>query len=417
VSVPVDHQEPDGPTVELALVRRPATGDPQGTIFVNPGGPGASGFDFVASGFQLDQATSSRYHLVGFDPRGVGRSATIGCDVDRAAGPLPDTSPDDQAEAEALDEDARAFARACAEADSPLLPHVDTTSVARDLDLLRQAVGDEQLHYYGFSYGTLIGLVYADLLPDRIGHMVLDGVVDPTHSLPDLLRQQTSAFDGLFVRLDAACASLTCPDGGITATYDRVLAVLEAEGPVGEVGPAELESASLLALYDESLWPVYARALTEADQGDHQTLELLSDSFVSGVDFATYAAVECIDTPHPEGAEAWDAFARELEGLSSRFGPAVANELRACAYWPVPFGDTREPVRAEGAAPIVVIGSTDDPATPLENAERVAAGLADGRLVTVDGAFHTSYSSSPCVQQLVADYLGDGGPPGPSTRC
>ena len=416
VAVPVDHDDAAGPTVDLALVRLPASGEAVGTIFVNPGGPGASGADFVRSGFRLDPTTSNAYHLVGFDPRGVGASTSVGCRLDRADGPLPDYSPDDRAEADALDDDARSFAQACQAAGSPLLAHVDTASVARDLDQLRQLVGDEQLHYYGFSYGTLIGLVYADLFPERVGHLVLDGVVDPTHTLPDLLRQQTAAFDDLFGELDAACATMTCPDGGVTAAYDRVLTTLE-EGPVGQVGPAELENASLLTLYDESLWPLYAQALIEAEQGRYDTLELLNDSFVSGVDFAAYAAVECLDSPHPEGAEAWDAFADELTGLSARFGPAVANELRACAYWPVPPEPARNPVRAPGAPPIVVIGSTDDPATPLENAERVAADLDDGRLVTVEGAFHTSYSSSQCVRDLVEAYFGDGGPPPPDSRC
>jgi pimeloyl-ACP methyl ester carboxylesterase len=418
VEVPVDHDQPDGPTLELALNRWPAAGPAEGSIFVNPGGPGASGIDLVRSGFGLDQATMARYHLVGFDPRGVGASTSLGCEVDRTIGPLPDYSPDDEGEARALDEDARAIARACGQADSLLLANLDTASIAADLDLLRQAVGDEVLHYYGFSYGTLIGLVYADAFPDRIGHLVLDGVVDPTHTLPDLLRQQTSAFDGLFDQMEEACRSqLACPDGGIAAAYDRVMAELESSGPVGQVGPAELENATLLSLYDQSLWSPYARALTAADSGRYDTIEALSDSFTDGVSFTAYAGVECVDSPHPEGADAWDAFAAELAAISPRFGAVVANELRTCAYWPVPPVEAREPVRAVGAPPVVVIGSTNDPATPLENARRVAADLEDGRLVVVDGTFHTSYSSSACVQGLVADYFTDAGPPGAETSC
>jgi pimeloyl-ACP methyl ester carboxylesterase len=417
VAVPLDHDQPDGPTIDLALARRPATGERRGSIFVNPGGPGASGVEFVQS-FSLDTETSAAYDLVGFDPRGVGASTAIGCDNERDVGPLPDFSPDDEAERRALDDDAMSFARDCQASDQTLLPHVTTDQVARDLDLLRQAVGDGELHYLGFSFGTLIGLVYAETFPDRVGHLVLDGVVDPTHDLVDLLTQQALAFEEAFAVLDAACdRRLSCPPGGAAAAHDELLARLERDGPVGEVGTAELEVAGLLALYEDDLWPTYVAGLGEALAGSYGTIEVLSDALTTAVRFGPYAAVECVDGPRPVGAEAWDQFVADVTAVAPRFGPAVANELRTCAYWPVVPGPARGPITAPGAAPVLVIGNTNDPATPLANAEAVAAQLDQAALVVAELDGHTAYSASPCVQALVRAYLLDDVLPAEGTRC
>lgn len=422
VAVPLDHDEPAGATIGIAVTRLAATGTRRGSIFVNPGGPGASGVEFVHGGFSFDEATMAAYDLVGFDPRGIGASNPLTCVLARADGPLPDYSPDDAGEAAALDEAARQIADRCAESDGELLANVDTESVASDLDLLRIAVGDDQLHYYGFSFGTLIGQVYAELFPGSVGHIALDGVVDPGATLPDLLRQQAEAFERSFDRLDAACGQsaaegLDCPVDGIAETYRRVLERIEASGPVGQFGPSEFEAAALVTVYNEGLWPLYAGALTDADQGDFSPLEALSDLFLSGVSFTAYAAVECFDTPHPTGAEAWDAFAAELEELAPRFGPWIANELRTCAYWREPGRPARGPLAAAGARPILVIGTTNDPATPLANAQTAAENLESATLVIHEGDRHTAYRASVCVQAIVADYfLDDVLPPSPA-RC
>ena len=418
VEVPVDHAQPTGDTMSIALVRLPATGERKGSIFVNPGGPGASGVDYVRGGFSFDAATMEIYDLVGFDPRGIGGSDRLECSLDRSSGPMPDFSPDDEAEVAALNDEARSFAESCGSTDSDLLANINTEAVARDLDLARAAVGDDQLHYYGFSYGTLIGQVYADLFGENIGHMVLDGVVDPTQSLSDLLTQQAVAFEESFVVLDEACGRrLSCPDGGVIEIYDRLLADLEASGPIGEVGPAEFEFAALVTLYSERLWPTYVSALEQADGGDLAGIESLSDLFVSGVSFAAYAAVECTDGGRPEGPDAWDRFADELASAAPRFGAAVANELRTCAFWPVEAGDDRAPVQAPGSGPIIVIGNTNDPATPLANARLVAENLDQASLVVVEADRHTAYRGSPCVQALVSSYFVDDVIPPSLTNC
>ncbi|MEZ5406758.1 MAG: alpha/beta hydrolase [Acidimicrobiales bacterium] len=419
VAVPLDYGDPGGPTISIALVRRAATGTRLGSVFVNPGGPGASGVDFVANGFQLDPETARSYDLIGFDPRGVGASTPVACTLDRSLGPLPDWSPDSEAEVRAMDDAAEAFARSCAQTDATgLLAHLRTDDVARDLDQLRAAVGDEQLHYIGFSFGTLIGLVYADAYPQRVGHLVLDGVVDPEQDLTDLLTAQAVAFEQAFAVLDAACGTrITCPPGGVAAAHDELMTRIERAGPVGQVGPTELDSAALITLYDEGLWPVYASALTDALAGDFATIEDLSDTFTQVVPFGAYAGVECTDSPRPADRDAWAAFTAETTALAPRFGPAVANELLACAWWPVPAGPARGPVTAPGARPILVVGNTNDPATPLANARAVAGHLEAASLVVAELDGHTAYSASACVRDLVRGYLLRDEVPPDGSRC
>jgi pimeloyl-ACP methyl ester carboxylesterase len=290
--------------------------------------------------------------------------------------------------------------------------------VARDLDLLRQAVGDDRLHYYGFSFGTLIGLIYADLFAGQVGHLVLDGVVDPTASVTDLLTQQAVAFEASFARLDEACGDgLSCPPGGLGAAYDQVMADLEAGGPVSGVGPAELELASLVTLYDENLWPIYANALAMATSGDLSMVKLLSNALGSTVSFTAYAGVVCSDFPHPEGVEAWDSFVADVVAVAPRFGAAVVNELRTCAFWPIAASPARSPVAATGSGPILVVGTTNDPATPLRNAQVVAEGLDEATLVVLDADRHTAYAASTCVQRLVRDYFVDETVPASNVSC
>ncbi len=418
VAVPLNHDEPDGPTIGISLIRRPATGTATGSILVNPGGPGASGINYVRGGFTLDSDTMADHHLVGFDPRGIGASDALECDLDLTAGPRPDLSPDSAEEAAELDAEAQALAADCSDSDGDLLPHLGTESVVTDLDLLRRAVGDDKLNYVGLSYGTLIGLRYAERWPDRVGRMVLDGLVDPSFELPDLLRQQAQEFERAFAVLDAACGpDLACPDGGIIAGYDAVLADLERNGPSGPVGPTELQVATLVTMYSEWLWPVLGEALIAAQAGDLGPVERLHDRYVGGTSYSAYAAVSCIDSRSPSGAEAWDGFAAELEEVAPRFGAALANELRTCAFWPVTADTQPAAVTADGAPPILLLSTTGDAATPVANAFTVAESLSDASLVLIDDEGHTAYGRSLCVEQIVADYFGTGRLPDDLHRC
>ncbi|MEL7157119.1 MAG: alpha/beta hydrolase, partial [Actinomycetota bacterium] len=271
---------------------------------------------------------------------------------------------------------------------------------------------------YGFSYGTLIGLVYAGRFPDQVAHLVLDGVVDPRLSLDGLLDQQAGAFEAAFEIMDAECGtSLTCPPGGLAAAHDRLTARLEADGPVGEFGQTEAEMAALVSLYSDALWPTYADALAAADGGDPSGLERLSDLFLDSISFTSYAAVFCSDGPRPATPEDWEAFARRMADDHPRFGAVVANELRVCAHWPEPPAAPRQAVAAPGAAPALVLGNTNDPATPLANAVAVADALDEAGLVILESNGHTAYRASGCVRDLVGAYFLTDEIPQDTVRC
>lgn len=406
--------------LELAVIRRPASGRARGTIFVNPGGPGASGIDFVRAGFDLGPEVGARFHLVGFDPRGVGASAGLGCGHSDQPAPRPDSSPDDEEERRLLDEEARSTADECARLDNELLATISTSVAARDLEYLRRSVGDDTLHYYGLSYGTLLGLRYAQLHPEQVGRMVLDGVVDPSLDLQALLRLQATAFEDAFLELDRRCGTPTlagCPEDGLATTFDRLQQRLEAEGPIGDFGTTELSYAALVALYSPDLWPVLAGGLADAVESDVARLQALTDRLTDSVQFTSYAAYLCQDSPLPGDREQWARFADDLSTVAPRFGATVANELLTCVYWPATGLDRPARISAPGAGPILVIGTTQDPATPLVGAQRVADSLDRSRLLVVEGFHHTAIGFNSCVADVVDRFLIDSILPATDTRC
>lgn len=414
LAVPLDWAAPGGPTIDLALARVPAAEPDEriGALVTNPGGPGASGIDFVAGGNPFaGTELAARFDVVSWDPRGVDRSAPLDCAEEEVDAFLRlDSDPDDAGEQRALDDAAAAVGADCAASHGELLPHVGTDDAAYDLEAIRRAMG-VPLAYVGFSYGTLIGLRYAELFPTGARSIVLDGVVDPTHTLTDLLRGQTVAFERV----------LTDALGPVADAYDRVAAMVE-EAPIPTddgrgLGPADLVTGAVLAGYDESYWPVLRQAVTDAEDGDGTVLLELADSYRSLGSYTAYQAVSCADSDHPVGPAAWAAFAAELEAISPRFGASIANEMLPCATWPAPVDSVVGPVVAEGAPPILVIGSTGDPATPVEQAERVAAGLASGSLLVYDGEGHTAYGKDDCIDDAVERYLIDGTTPADGTVC
>jgi pimeloyl-ACP methyl ester carboxylesterase len=423
LTVPVDWSNPTGATIDLALARAPATGegDSLGALVFNLGGPGATGVDAVPGGYIFPDDLRARFDIVSWDPRGIGQSAPLHCGDEVDPFVRLDSQPDTPQEQQALDDAARAVATECGQEDADLLPHMGTDDVARDLEAIRRSLG-EPMSYIGFSYGTFIGERYAALFPTGARAIVLDGVVDPTDGLPDLLRGQAAAFERVIGDVFAGCPAGQegCPDGGAAAAYDRIAAAVEQQPiPAGrsQLGPADLATGTILVAYAESLWPRLYTALDDADHGDGTGLLQLADLYHSLAAYPPYAAVSCLDSPHPEGGPAWAAFAAELEAISPRFGGPIANEMLPCAFWPVPPDDVTGPVRAEGSPPILVIGTTGDPATPIEQAQAVAAGLADGHLLVYDGEGHTAYGQSSCVDDAVAAYLLDGTLPADGTVC
>ncbi|GHE40133.1 proteinase [Streptosporangium violaceochromogenes] len=438
LAVPLDHDRPDGERIQISVIRLPATGDRIGSILLNPGGPGASGIDYARNASSVvSEAVRTRFDVVGFDPRGVGESSPVRC---LSPGALDayiglDTSPDSPAEITELEEGARRFADGCQARSGRLLPHVGTADAARDMDLLRAALGEERLTYLGKSYGTQLGAVYADLFPKRVRALVLDGAVDP--SLPPLELNATQAR-GFEVALDAFLEDCLraddCPlRGPVASAREQITNLLHGAdrkaltGKAGggrRIGEAWAAFGLVAPLYNRQAWPILRRALGEALKGDGTVLLSMADLLVDRRSDGTYSnqteanmAVNCVDGRFPRTASAFAAAARDSTRQAPVFGPYVMWGSLPCAYWPVKAAP-QEKIDASGAAPIMVVGTERDPATPYAWAESLAGQLSSGVLVDFDGDGHTAYrTGSACVDRLVDDYLIDLKVPKDGVRC
>jgi pimeloyl-ACP methyl ester carboxylesterase len=393
-----------------------------GTLLVNPGGPGASGIDDLRAGGPRARL-ADRFDVVAWDPRGTGGSTRLDCDEGSEEFRALDPSPDDPGEQQALDEAAAALAAACTAADPDLLANLDATVVARDLDLLRRALGEEQISFAGYSYGTLLGLEYARAFPGRVRALVLDGVVDPGQAPAGLLEEQAAAIEPVLRSGLADCDGCVLDDP--VAAYDAVAARVEREPLPSEtgrpVGPARLTLAAIAATYRTDGPEVLAEALADAEHGDGTALDRLAAGYDGAVaSFMTYVATVCADGPHPLGAGEAAAFADRLARISPWFGAAIANEVLPCAFWTVPPGRVPTPITPDdpaGVVPTLVIGTTGDVATPYATAERVAAALPGAVLLTHVGGGHTASGRDRCVDDAVRRFLVDLEPPEPGTRC
>jgi pimeloyl-ACP methyl ester carboxylesterase len=392
-------------------------------LLVNPGGPGGTGVDF-ARFFPFPNEISDRFDVIGFDPRGVGASRGLTCGGDLVGQFFAvDSDPDAVEEQAELDRRAQAVADDCAIEDGELLPYVGSVNVVHDMDLIRRGLGEQQISFLGFSYGTRLGALYAELFPERTRAIVLDGVFDPAHDFVEWLTEQTGGFERAVADVFAACpADPACPPIGAAAAYDQLLAQIETTPlPAGSgrlLGPSDLATATLYVTYDPGGWPELYAGLSDALAGDGSRLYDLADGYRSFGSFTQYAAVMCVDSTHPVGPGAFQAFAAGLEAISARFGASVANELLPCAYWPVTEVGDPQPVTAAGAPPILVVGKTGDAATPYEQAQRVAATLESGVLLTHEGVGHTSFrSGSSCVDNAIVSYLLDLAVPPEGTVC
>jgi pimeloyl-ACP methyl ester carboxylesterase len=422
LEVPLDWSDPDGTTIELALARIPATGDRIGSLLMNPGGPGASGLELLEGG-PLSDELAERFDQVAWDPRGVGTSTAVTCGDEVSEFVAIDSSPDDDAEQQALDAAAEAVSEECGAEDGELLAHLATEDVARDLEAIRLALGDEPLNYLGFSYGTHIGLQYAEFFGEHIRAMTLDGVVDPTQDLEEFLTEQALAFEESLRAGAEACAAAgeqECGVSDLVGTYESIEARVEDEplpgGPNG-VGPAELAIAAVFSSYIPDGWRVLGQMLADAQEGDGAGLWTLTSEYLDIGSYGAYAGVVCTDTPRPEDAADYEAFADRLREQAPHFGGSTANEMLPCATWPAPVTGDTEPIDAPGAPPILVVGNTGDPATPLANAEEVAATLDDGHLLVVEMDGHTAYGSNLCATEVIDAYMIDLELPEPGARC
>ncbi|MFJ8805635.1 alpha/beta hydrolase [Streptomyces sp. NPDC102490] len=447
MKAPLDYAKPGEGDVRLAVARKKATGPGKrlGSLLVNPGGPGGSAIGYLQqyAGIGYPAKVRAQYDMVAVDPRGVARSEPVECLDGREmdAYTQTDVTPDDAGETDELVDAYKGFAEGCG-ADAPkLLRHVSTVEAARDMDVLRAVLGDEKLTYVGASYGTFLGATYAGLFPDRAGRLVLDGAMDPSLPARRLNLEQTEGFETAFRSFAKDCVRQPdCPLGGKDTTPGQVgknlksfFDDLDAKPlPAGDADGRRLtESLAttgvIAAMYDEGAWQQLRESLTSAiKEKDGAGLLVLSDSYYereadggySNLMFAN-AAVNCLDLPAAFSSpdEVRDALP-EFEKASPVFGEGLAWASLNCAYWPVrPTGEPHR-IEAAGATPIVVVGTTRDPATPYRWAEALSDQLASGHLLTYEGDGHTAYGrGSTCIDSAINTYLLRGTAPQDGKRC
>lgn len=435
VTVPLDYANPGQDTIQIALIRKPATDPSQriGSLLTNPGGPGASGIDYLRSAAGSMTNLNRRFDLVGFDPRGVGASAPVRCltgpqeDAFNALDPVLD---DAQEKAAAVQAD-KDFAAGCKSMSSKLLPFIGTPDAARDMDEIRAAVGDAKLTYLGFSYGTYLGQWYGHLFPTHVRALSLDGVIDPTLSANDMLLAQVVGFEKNLQAFLADCrARSTCQfgrSGDPAAKLQALLQGLDANPlPVGnrQLTRALAVIGVLTPLYDPSAWSFLDQGLTAAEQGNGRILLGFSDLYLGRHADGTYDnetdanfAINCLDHPVPADIASYDALGPAFAQASATFGPATQYSNLVCAYWPVKPTIEPGPLPAEGAPTILLVGGTDDPATPYAWAEAVSHQLTNSVLLTRQGEGHVSYDKSTCAQQAEDDYLINLKLPATGTIC
>jgi pimeloyl-ACP methyl ester carboxylesterase len=441
VPVPQDWDHPESAEqfeIEVVRSRDEAQTDRIGSLVLNPGGPGASGVDTavylslapMVGG--LPESVTRRFDIVGFDPRGVARSSPVECysdpELDESFAAPPDPVSDQEFnDVVSLTEqvvEGRAVFRLAR------LDHYSTRATAHDLDAIRAAVGDDQLTYLGYSYGTLLGAVYAQLYPQRVRAMVLDGAVDPEQDSVESSRGQAAGFERAFDNFSQWCQenSDLCPLQPDPGTAVRQAMETAQREPLTGADGRQVTAGWVLwavisALYQQDLWPVLAGALDQLEQGDPNGVFDLVDSYTGRDEQGNYpnlfdalSAINCVDDPGeltvPQVRDLQEQWREEYP----LFGAPLAISLLNCALWPAE-ADPYPTGPADGAPPILVIGTTGDPATPYESTQRLAEMLGVGVVVTNEGEGHTAYPGTPCVDELVDSYLVDLTVPASGTTC
>nr|WP_260174001.1 alpha/beta hydrolase [Nocardioides albus] len=437
LEVPLDYSDPTGRTIDVAVIKDPASKDKIGSLAINPGGPGGSGIDYALYNNQsFSREVRDSYDIVGFDPRGVGQSTPVDCLDDDAldAYVAVDPDPDNLAEVKAYVDTGVEMANGCASQRRGISDHVSTVEAARDMDVLRAALGEDQLDYFGASYGTQLGSTYAELYPDRVGRFVLDGAIAPGLSVVDANLAQAKGFEVALRSYvencvdEGDCFLGDTVDEGVERVQ-KLLADIDAE-PL-PAGDRELTAGNALyglitPLYVESYWPYLTEALQAAMKGDGAPLMSLSDNYAGRDPKGGYInntmeanwAINCLDDSSglspTEVREQVPAF----EKAAPTFGAALAWMLNGCSAEKFEATEPEPEIDAEGSNPIVVIGTTRDPATPYEWAKDLAKALDNGVLVSRDGDGHTGYmQGNRCVDNAINDYLVDGKVPDDGLEC
>jgi pimeloyl-ACP methyl ester carboxylesterase len=442
-TAPLDWDNPAGESIDLALVRQQATsGTALGSLLVNPGGPGGSGYNLIHDSvdFATSEELQKNFDIVGFDPRGVNLSTPVSCYDDPAVlddyifSIIPGERGSDAwlAESEQL---SAQFGADCLEHTGELLGNVDTISAARDLDLLRAALGDDTLNYLGYSYGTELGGVYAGLFPEKTGRLVFDGAVDPLASNFDVSLNQAKGFESALRAFLAECPSIEgCPfTGTVDDSMQTIRALLDTldASPLRntdgrELGANSMFTAIILPLYSASNWPTLASVFASAMSGDAEFPFTVADAYYERSADGTYAdnsyeafaVITCLDYPTDNNIDTMRAEAAALDEQAPVFGHLMAWGGTSCYDWPFEPTATPGAIAAEGSADILVVGTTNDPATPYNWSQNVADQLENGHLVTYEGEGHTAYNkSNACINDTVDDYFINGTVPETDPLC
>ena len=422
-SVPIDYANPADGAILISAIRKLATGSALGSLILNPGGPGGSGIEYTTyADYVVSETLRENFDIVGFDPRGVGQSTPVECLSDEQTDEYIaiDGSPDNQTEVDQAQAMSELFAQTCATNSPETFRFLDTVSATRDIDILRALLGDEKLNWLGKSYGSFLGATYADLFPDRVGRMLLDGAIDPSLSNEELSYGQALGFELALQRFVDDCATRDdCPlsasgKTGVSeitdlltdldsnpVTLDDGRQFTQAMGTIGIVG----------SLYDKvNGWPELRTNLGNAFDNDFSGLAANVDFYTGRQSDGSFkdnsndaiAAVNCLDRPDRATKDQTVALAREWKKVAPNFGEYLAWSNLSCTYWQTPATGLPKVITAPGTPTILVVGTVNDPATPFQWAQALASQLSSGVLLTLDGDGHTAYyQGSECIDEVV----------------
>ena len=416
--VPIDYTELKTGTFNISVLKYPTTGAKKlGSLIVNPGGPGGSGVDYAyAAEYLFTPAILNVYDIVGFDPRGVGRSEPIIClsDKELDANYASDSKPDNEQEFAQTLIESKKFIQQCQEKNKHLTSF-STANAARDMDILRQAVGDKQLNYMGKSYGTFLGTLYAQFFPEKVGRMVLDGAVDP--SIPNFQQGLTQAigFDKAFAVFVTDCAKRSdCPlpkdNKAAIDEMKKILSQLEKK-PNKRLSESLALLGTASALYDSATgWPKLRAAIKAVKQGKAEKFLELADEYTGHTkdgytnnEFDSGSIIDCLDSTDNRSVVEMKADAKAFAKQAPLFGPYLAYGGLVCQYFETPEGTEVLPTKT--ANPIVIIGTTGDPATPYEWAQGLHKILTNSVLISLTGDGHTGQGQgNKCVDGQVDDF-------------
>jgi len=425
-SVPIDYANPSVGAMQISAIRKLATGDSLGSLVLNPGGPGGSGIEYTTyAEYVVSDTLRENFDIVGFDPRGVGQSTPVECLNDEQTEEYIalDGSPDNQTEIDQAQEMAELFGQACANNSPDIFRFLDTVSATRDIDILRALLGDEKLNWLGKSYGTFLGATYADLFPDRVGRMLLDGGIDPTLTNEQLSYGQALGFELALERfVDDCVKNSDCPldasgAAGVSEVGD-LLADLDANPVTLDDGRLFTQAMGTLgvvgSLYDKQYgWPELRTNLGLAFDGDFSGLASSVDFYTGRQSDGSFkdnsndaiAAVNCLDRPDRATTEQTVALASEWKKVAPNFGEYLAWSNISCSYWQAEATGVPKEISAPGTPTILVVGTVNDPATPYAWSQALAQQLSKGVLLTLDGDGHTAYyQGSTCIDEVVDNF-------------